>query len=319
MDLFSQPLIIFKSIYDKLFLIFSNSNNSIISYNINENKLIAEIKNCHNNTISHFKHFFDKNKKRDIIMSLSYEDNNLKLWDAYNWENILNIPKVNNNGYLYSACFLNKPNDFLNNILILTCNFRESNEAEEIKIFNLKGNKINEIKNSNENTFSIESFYDIKLSKNFIITGNKDYVKSYDFDDNQLYFKYQENGNGFHYDIILKDNENIIKLLESCYDGFVRIWDFHSNLLLNKILVSSKRGFIFYKCLWNNDYLFSGIFDRISLFNLKDGANIEIMKNIYIDIKYILCIKLPKYGDCLILLNDDKIQLLSIQKIYISN
>ena len=145
-DTFSQPLIFFKSIYDKLFLIFSNSKNSIIAYNINENILITEIKNAHYNSITYFKHFFDKNNKRDIIMSLSYEDNNLKLWDAYNWEKILNISKVNNNGYLYSSCFLNKTN---NNILILTSNWEKANQTESIKIFNLKGNKINEIKNSN--------------------------------------------------------------------------------------------------------------------------------------------------------------------------
>ena len=311
-DFFFHPLTVFKSIYDKVILILSNINNSITAYDLNENKLISEIRNSHHYFISYFKHFLDKMNKRDIIMSLSCQDNNLKVWDAYNWENILNIQKVNNNGYLYSSCFLNINND----ILIITSNWQDKKEIEGIKVFNLKGIKINEIKNSKEDIFCVESYYDIRLSKNFIITGNLYYVKSYDFDENKLYYIYKEKRNNYHHhDIILKSNENIIKLIESSYDGFIRIWHFNSNLLLNKIEVSYSPGDFYYICLWNNDYLFVGYNKAIFLFNLKDGLNIRVRyKGFSHNLQFIHSIRLPKFGDCLINLNDNKIELFDIDK-----
>ena len=39
-------------------------------------------------------------------MTISLEDNNIRIWNLINWECILNIKNINKTGYLYSACFL---------------------------------------------------------------------------------------------------------------------------------------------------------------------------------------------------------------------
>lgn len=54
---------IFKSVNDVLMLIYSNKNKSLISYDLNNQKLITEIKNCHNQYISNLRHCLDKKIK----------------------------------------------------------------------------------------------------------------------------------------------------------------------------------------------------------------------------------------------------------------
>ena len=39
-------------------------------------------------------------------MSISCDDNNLKLWNVNTWECIVDIKNISCNGFLYSACFL---------------------------------------------------------------------------------------------------------------------------------------------------------------------------------------------------------------------
>ena len=109
-------------------------------------------------------------------MSISGEDNNIRIWNINNWECILNLTNINKGGYLFSACLLN----YNKNIYIITSNFNKYN-SESIKIFGLNGLKINEINNLNIITFFIDTYYDNILSKYYIITGNFNFSKSYDY------------------------------------------------------------------------------------------------------------------------------------------
>ena len=120
-------------------------------------------------------------------MSISYIDNNIKVWNANNWYCIISITNINKAGYLYSSCFLNQNNQ----IYIITSNYKEKlfGKTEPIKIFNLNGKFINEINNSNEQTFFIDTYYDNILSKNYIIVGNYNFSQSYDFDRKNVYQK----------------------------------------------------------------------------------------------------------------------------------
>ena len=81
---------VFKSIDDILYLIYGNKNNSIISYNLNNNQIFTEIKNAHDETITNIRHYFDSINKRDLILSISCEYNNLKIWDI-SFNCLLNI------------------------------------------------------------------------------------------------------------------------------------------------------------------------------------------------------------------------------------
>ena len=73
---------VFNSIDNKIILIYSNKKKSIISYDIINNKIIKEIQNAHQENITNFRYHFDKNNKRDLVISISGLDNNIKLWNA---------------------------------------------------------------------------------------------------------------------------------------------------------------------------------------------------------------------------------------------
>ena len=79
-------------------------------------------------------------------MSLSSSNNNIKLWDKYNWDCLLNLTNINKNGEIYSSCFINYNNknyiatsnyNNLKNIFNLGINMiiiYDINNSENIKI-----------------------------------------------------------------------------------------------------------------------------------------------------------------------------------------
>ena len=285
-----NTFIIFKSINNILILIYANENKSIISYNLIYNKKINEIKNAHSGIISKFNYYLDKINKRDLVISITQNDNNIKLWNINNFECLYNFKNINNEGLLISACFLNE----LNNIYIISSNFLGDSP---IKVFDLKGNKIKEIKFSEINF--IISYYDIKFSKNYLIINKYYNSLLNDYNENKIYHKYKDNNNNnnFSYNsIIINNKEEIIKLIMSNFKE-IRIWNFHSGELLNKINI----GNIYDICLWNNEYLLVGCTDKIiKIIELKKG---EVIKNLKGHNKGVITIKKiihPKYGECFI-------------------
>ena len=244
-------------------------------------------------------------------MSISCKDNNLKVWDANRWECILNLTNINKEGYLVSACFIN----INEGSYIVTSNYNlDKKKVDPIKVYDLNGQKINEIENSNISTMFIDTYYDKILSKYYIITGNVGFSQSYNYDKNNIYHNYNDNSKYYPFNIIIKNNKGIIKLIESCADGIIRIFNFHSGLLLNKIKISNQMlGGI---CLWNDNYLFVGCQDRtIKLVEIKNGLianSLNGHNNYVITIRKIFH---PKYGECLISQNMRKSDI----KLWINN
>ena len=293
---------IFKSLNNIIYIIYSNKSRSIISYNLIINQKISEIKNAHNDYITNFRHYLDEIKKVDLIMSISSIDNNIKVWDIYKWNLLCDIKNINNKGSLHSACFLNLKigNNYIN--YIITCNDNYYN-SELIKVFDFNGNKIKEINNSNDRTFFIDCYYDNIKGKYYIITGNNSYIKSYDFNENIIYHKYCDkndcdDGDKEDHDSIIIINEEITKIIESSEDGNIRIWDFHSGILLKKISISQHK--LYGICLWSNDYLIVSCEDKtLKIIDLKR----EIIINNLMENETIIAIKTiihPNYGKCLI-------------------
>ena len=60
----------------------STENKSIITLNLINNKKIIEIKNAHNNYITNLRHYLDKNNNRDLLLSVSNVDFNIKIWNV---------------------------------------------------------------------------------------------------------------------------------------------------------------------------------------------------------------------------------------------
>ena len=274
-----------------IYLIYSNNERSIISFNLIKMQKITEIKKAHNSDITNLRHYFDKNNKRNIIMSISSSDFNLKLWNIKYYECLLNIRTINVKGHLLLGCFLNENN----NIYIITYNSMTPYN-ELIRVFDLNGNKIKDIKNFF--TFCIDIYYDKILCKNYIITSNLGFVTSYDYISGEIYHKYLANDRSEHFSFIINDEEEIVKLVESSYDGNIRIWNFNTGELINKIYIC--KNSIYSICLWDKDTLFASSYDKkLRLINLNTGIIINsISQNS--EVISIKKIRHPLYGKCLI-------------------
>ena len=109
-----------------------------------------------------------------------------------------------------------------------------------------------------------------------------------------------DKGNKDGHDSIIVDNsKEMIKLIESSGDGFVRIWKFHTGELLNKIHIGKNelRGL----CLWNSNYLFVGCTDNsIKLVELKNGIIIKSLTGLNNEVCTIKKIVHPTFGECIL-------------------
>ena len=286
---------LFESVDNIFILIFADKKKSIISYNLTHNNKISEIKNAHDNIIINIRYFFDIINKRDLVLTISYYDNNLKIWDI-TLNCLVNLKNINKQGDIYSGAILN----YNNQIYIITSNNNLSGDSDNMKIFDFKGNKINEINDSNNNVNSIDIYYDNLKNKNYIITSNQKVAISFDFNENKIYHKYREDGDGYnHPSIILHKIDEKVTLIESSTEGNIKLWDFHSGDFLKKISVIN--DWIYGICMWNKDYLFVGCCDKtIKLININNGETVKSLtghKNSVVTIKKIIH---PTYGECLI-------------------
>ena len=272
-------------------MVYSTKEKSLIAYDLVTNKKIKEIKKAHNDYITNIKHFLDEINQRDLIISISFDENNLKLWNFSTEECICSINNINKSKSLISSCIIN-----YKNIYIIT---NGTNNKDDIKIYNIKGKFIAQFTNSNEPTNSIISYYDKKLDKHYIITGNDKYVKSYEFQERKIYYKYSDNCDSEHSSLIVCNIKDEVKLIEAAWDGFVRIWNFHTGKILKKISV--QYDFLNSICLWKNDLLFVGCSDKkIKLIDLNKGTIIKEAVGHNNNVVTIKRIMHPKFGECLI-------------------
>ena len=310
------------SISNIIFLIYGNNEKSIISYNLINKEKINEIKNAHQNNISNIRHHLDKFNKRDLFLSISSKDYNVKVWNVTNFQCLLNLNNIdtfysNKHGYIYSACFLANKNQ--NYIITSDCSpFLDSPKSGPIKIFDLNGNLIKEIKGSNDyNTLFIDTYFDEKKSNNYIISGNCGFIESYDYNNDKIYHKYthfngSNNKNPFGLNTIycyesiiittlddINNEKTILKLIASCSDGFIKIWNFHSGEILKVIKVFGV--FLHSICLINNNYLAVGCGDKsIKIVDIKKGKVIKVLIGDATDINCIKSINHPNFGICLL-------------------
>ena len=217
------------------------------------------------------------------------EKSYLKIWNINDFE-CLQYFSFNN--YKIDACLLSH---ITGNYIALV------NKLFQIFVFNYKKFLLKKINTEYNNNFII-SYYDSIESKNYIIVGTDYSVDSYDFNSNLLYQRYQEyNQKNFSkHNLILNDKEKIIKIIDCDYAKYIRIWDFHSGKLLMKIYISSEYNInINSLCLWNNNFLFIGTFNKILLINLKYGM-IEDELLGHNNVNCIQKIIHPELGECLI-------------------
>lgn len=289
---------VFKSIDGFLLLVYANKQYSIITYDLLTYKKMNQIKNAHNDHISNFRHYLDSKNYRDLILSVSASNQNVKVWDIKFLQCLFNVENIYEEGYIYAACLLNNKNRFY----VIASNNNYLGTPELMRCFDLKGNKIKEINNSNDDTYYMDTYFDPRLNKNYIITGNNKHVKSFDYYENTVYLKYSDRFKYDHSSVVITKEDECTKLIESCTDGHVRIFNFHTGDLLKKIRISYHyTNYLFGICLWSKKYLLVGCKDcTIKIINLKKGKIVKQLKRHDDSVLTLKKIFLPKYGDCLI-------------------
>ena len=306
---YANSFLIFNSVVnDRLYLVYTTQDKSIKVYDVLDEVQIFEILDSaeDNKQITNFRHFYDEFNKRDLIISIVGIKNHIKVWDALDWECLANIKDIYREGNIYSTILLNNFKD--NNIFIITSNCTLFKNSQPLKIYDLKGNFIKEIPDSNGKTFFLDLFHDIRHSKIYIISVNKEFVKSFDFLSNECYKKYDDksqekkiNFDGYFYSSVVNyfDDNNMIQLIVSGDDGFIRIWDFHEGNLIKKI--ETDKNCIFSLCLWNENYLFASSEDaKIKLIDLKAGVIIKELKGHNKMVCSLKKIIHKKLGECLV-------------------
>ena len=306
-----NSFLVFKSFNDINYLIYSNKEKSIKAYDLLTNKNLTEIKNAHNYFIDSFRHFLDKKNKRDLFLSVSSKDRNLKVWNLRDFQCLFDIKDIYKYGKMYTACFVDDKNNIYLIPGIYKYKFRNENKKELLKVFNLEGNVIKEIKNSFKQILSIDSYFDKTLSKNYIVIGSRGGAVSYDFDNNECYHVYEKYfwvyKNYNSYSIIIYAKENVVKLINSLEYGVIGIWNFHTGQLLNNIIITDD---MFYGiCLMDNRYILVGFQNGIKIFDFLKGIAILSFETNYKKVNTIKKIIHPLYGECFISRADNEIKL----------
>lgn len=300
-----NTFLLFKTFNDLIYLIYRNKD-SIKTYNLISFQIINILKENDMENITNFRHYSDNINKRDLILYLSNTKNEIKILDVKDFTCVLKLEKINHIGYLLSACFLNDNNQ----IYIITSNSYETSCCP-IKVFDLEGNQIKFIKNSNKGTYFIDTYYDQQSQLNYIITGNNNYSTSYNYENSDIYKTYKDiSFSSVVPSIIIKHDEKIIKLIESNNDGYIRTYNFHSGELLNKIFITSRM--LFGLCLIKNNFVLVGGADNlIYMIDLNKNKIIEKFTKHNKDVVTIKKIEHPKYGLCVASMGylNDKINL----------
>ena len=297
---YNNSFVIYYSIInDRLYLIYTNKNKSIILFDIIDKRKVCEIRNAHNYDITDIRYYLDKRLKRDLILTLSNNDCNIKIW-CFNYIGCLSsigrVIQLGMSNSSNSCCLLYDNNEVF--VVISNFNSYSDGRGDSIKIVSFNEKIYKTMNDSSYSTSFIDVYYDNKLFKNFIIAGNKGFVKSYDYEINQVYHTYKYDDKRYHHNIIINNNKEMTQLIETSDFGAIRIWNFHSGELLEKI--NFYEGELCSICLWDNNYLLIGCkFGKIKIININEKLinEFDACKSDVINIKKIYH---SKYGECLI-------------------
>ena len=145
----------------------------------------------------------------------------------------------------------------------------------------------------------------LKKKKKIILFSGDGYLKSFDVNKNDIYKIYCNNDDIINNQIIIYDKDKNIKLISSG-GGLIRIWNFHSGDLLNKLKINNNKYNLPIICIWNNDYLIGACeCYGLKIFDFKN-ENIPKAMSGFGDCSCVKKIIHPIYGECLLVLTDAK-------------
>ena len=304
-----EKCIVFNSINNILYLIHS-FNYKIYLYDLNKKTILFKL--TLDGVVKSLKHQFDEEKKRDILMIVYWlkREFYVKLYNIRNFECILSLKFEAIDTIV--ACFLRDKNEYyvaVGDSKTFYSNWNEDAEyddSDEIQVYDFKKNRIKEIKGSAHHTYDISTYYE--YNRIYIITENDDCLRSFDYNDNKLYRKY-ENAK-FFYGRIIQGKDLITRLIAKSDSSLIEIFNFHTGSLLIKI----DARLLNLAWLWNNGSILifeNGHYKMIDLLNNKISD--AILNYTYLDTGNMKHIKLNDTDSLLISTKDDKINIMEIK------
>ena len=285
----------FTSLNNELFLVYGTKIKSIECFDLVKNKFDKAILNAHNGEILTIRHYCPKYLRQDLILSGSNGDYAVKIWDLKTWTCIFNINKIYQKGNMYSICIFF--DEYQKESFVFT-----SSDNDYIKMWEMNGSFVKNINKTNINgNYFIDTYYDKKEYKYYLISGEKKSVKSYDINIGQLFRNYYDN-NSFceHVSAFIYSQGGIEKLVESEFYGSIRIWNFHTGNIIQKIDICRRTPLISL-CLWNENYLLVSCVDNtIKLVDFKNYALIKSFTGHNNEVCTIKKIIHPTFGECLL-------------------
>lgn len=296
----------FKSFKDEYLVVWGTPNFNIDIYDLILNKITLS-KIAHYSTIFSTRHYQDKKMKIDLIITSSY-DKSVKVWNYTEaLKIVVNISNAHTGYYIYSACLLINEQD--------NCTYIISSAPNEyMKLWNIQGKHLNDFGVSNQSTYFVSSWFDVKVKKYYIINANSADVKVYNFKDLSLYKTFKGTPNTWHMSAYVFEKKEKPCLVESDGTGNIRVWDFHSGNVITTVSSSgvNLRGI----CIWNDQYIISSGSDHSA--KIYDIDGMKAVKNLTqhtSTVCSVMKIYIPKFGECLISHGlDGKLKLWANQK-----
>ena len=299
--------IIFKSIYDNLTLICVDENDSLIFYDLVNFKKINQINNSVYR-ITDLRYHLDNKNKRDLIMVTGYE-NLIQIWDCNKLECLTKIEINDENGCHILSCFI-----YFNNNLNIIATLKYSDNNPFI-IYDIEGNKIEEIKNSYKYINNMNSYYYNKSSSTYVLV-NMNNINSYYLNGKKEYFVYENHfKSNFIKNVIIDDNEEVIKLIGQSNKN-IQIWNFNTG---EKIINLEFQEDLHDINAWNPPFYFISTSKReendstskIKIVDIRNGKIIRILDYKNENLNCIRKINHPSIGDTLIVgTSTNKIEIL---------
>ena len=309
----NNALCLFKSLDNILVLSyfsFGVYKPSILSYNIIDKKIMHKITGF-DGQISHLSHFSDKANKRDLLLQIVCGiefniKNNIYIWNFSNLECILCLESIYQDGYIYSASLLKENNQ----LYLIASNNKGKELSLPLKVFDIKGNKVKEIKSLKRDINYIDVYFDNKLKKYFIVLIDGT-LSSYDYKTFKLYKKYHDKKFALYGDnIFIKQEKKIVKIMECDFNGYINIFNFHTgDLLFN----ARAGGYGF--CCWNDNYLLATeTYNRFILIDISSPRNKKYFEGHKETVYKIVKLIHPNYGECLITISQYETKLWIIKE-----
>ena len=312
---------LYYSYHDNNELFMALSEKSILGYSIKiikfKNKIFVTRLKRHNNRIIVIKHFFNRNKMHDYLISgdLDYVVN---VWDVsykYSVNQFIYSIQYNGNLNIYNLLIISfEEKDNFNNYLLIydkTVNIYYLSEGKYIK-------KINHYPSKEEKIFNLINWKNKDNSLDYIIKCTKHKIVIFNFVDEDIFFElsnYLRNKDNNDINILYYKSEGcIVSNNKSDYlcilssSMHLEIWDLYNLSLKEKISINVNiidDTYLFGIIPWNNKYilLIDGDNNYIYVIDvINNKINSKINGCFRNNIRQIYCKKIihKKYGESLL-------------------